>query len=162
MAVWKYEGAARGAVRAFKYGRIPGLVRPLAQAVLALAGERLLVRRPILVPVPLHPRRVRERDFDAIQALTLRLGRQLGLRVARPLARPRKATPQTGLGTRARHRNAALSFRLTRPEQIFGRPVVLLDDVLTTGATAAACARLLLGGGAREVGVLALARARLD
>jgi ComF family protein len=161
VAVWEYSGAARGTVLAFKYGENPGLAVPLAEAAAAVAGHRL-TKNSLLVPVPLHARRRRERGFDAVQELARQLGKLLGLRAARPLERPLPTVPQSGMGRAARARNAQNSFRIVRPEAVFGHPVVLVDDVMTTGATAAACARLVLGAGATSVGVLAMARARLD
>lgn len=162
-AVWEYAGPARGAVLAFKYGEVPGLAAPLAEAAVAAAGDLLIAPRPVLVPVPLHRSRARERGLDAPRELAREIGRRLGLRSAAALERPPAAsTPQAGLGRAARLRNAERSFVLARPEDVFGRPAVLIDDVMTTGATATACARLLRGAGARALGVLVLARARLE
>lgn len=161
-AIWEYAPPARGAVLAFKYGHIPGLAAPLAEAALRLSGQRLARERPVLVPVPLHAVRQRQRGANAAEALARALAAPLGLRVARALERPHGATPQAGLGRQARQRNADASFRLARPEEVFGRRAVIVDDVLTTGATAGACARLLRGAGARDIGILALARARLE
>jgi ComF family protein len=164
LTVWEYGGPARGAVLAFKYGVIPGLARPLAQAALLAAGGRLTGerKRPFLVPVPLHPSKLRERGMNPVHELAREIARRLDLRVVSPLERPARSTPQADLGRAARLVNAEQSFTLARPEDVLGRDLVLVDDVVTTGATATACARLLRGAGARRVGVLALARARLD
>ena len=161
LALWVYSGAARGAVLAFKYGEIPGLAEPLAEAALRAAAERFAPGQ-ILIPVPLHPRRRRERGLNAAEELARAITRRSGIPMAQALERPLSLTPQSGLGRTERRRNAANSFRISRPEAVHGRPVVLVDDVLTTGSTAGVCARLLLGAGARSVGVLALARARLE
>ncbi len=160
-ALWTYSGPARGALLAYKYGTLPGLARPFAQAASEVAGARLAQAGAALVPVPLQPAKRRERGLDAARELAGELARRLRLDVVRALERRPSSVPQTGLGRSARQRNAAHSYRLARPEGVFGRRVVLVDDVLTTGATAHACARLLRGAGAREVGVLVLARASL-
>ena len=164
LALWEYGGPARGVVLAFKYGAVPGLARPLAHAALLAAGARLLEERerPHLVPVPLHPSRLRQRGMNPALELARAIARRADLRVVSPLERPAASVPQAGLGRAARLHNAERSYALARPEEVFGRSVVLVDDVLTTGATATVCARLLRGAGARRVGVLALARARLD
>ena len=160
-SVWTYEGPARGAVLALKYGGLPGLVRPLGQALLATASEQLGRLHPVLLPVPLHRVRLRQRGFDACDALARFVARRLRLTVSRAIERPRGTTPQVGLGILARRRNTANAFQLLWPEAIMGRNVVLIDDVLTTGATVGVCTQLLSDAGAREVGVLTLARARL-
>jgi ComF family protein len=152
-------------VLAFKYGRLPGLARPLAEALARLAEAIEAGPDAALVPVPLHPRRRRERGHDALAALAAELAALRGAggdscaRAAACLERPWRDAPQAGLSRAERLRNAADSFILARPEAVFGRGAILIDDVMTTGATAAVCSRLLLGGGAREVRVLALARA---
>lgn len=169
VALWEYEGAARGVVLAFKYGGLPGLARPLAEALLRTAGPIDGGPDAVLVPVPLHPRRLRQRGgHDSLLALAGEIAAlhteaaAVAPRVAACLERPWRDVPQAGLSRAERRRNAAESFILARPELVFGRRAILLDDVLTTGATAFACSRLLLDGGARQVHVLALARAGLQ
>jgi ComF family protein len=167
VALWEYEAAARGVVLAFKYGRLPGLARPLAEALVLAAGPLEDGEGAVLVPVPLHPRRRRERGHHALLALAEEIaalhasaaGR--APRVAACLERPWRDVPQAGLSRTERRRNASGSFLLARPERVFDRRAILLDDVMTTGATAEVCSRLLLDGGAREVRVLVLARASL-
>jgi ComF family protein len=113
----------------------------------------------VLVPVPLHPRRLRQRGFNQSLLLARSLGRLAGLPVAEALSRRVETPTQTGLTAAQRRRNVKGAFRATRPAAINGRVVVLVDDVLTTGATARACARALRDAGADSVRLLTLARA---
>jgi ComF family protein len=114
----------------------------------------------LLVPVPLHPRRLRERGFN--QALIL--GRAIERREGIPcrgflLKKIRWSTPQVSLSPKARGGNVKGSFAVADPASVRGKRVLLIDDVMTTGSTANECARELLKSGAREVDVFTLARA---
>src|SRR3989304_5440535 len=103
------------------------------------AGERRAGESPVLLPVPLHPLRGRQRGgLNAAEALAREVGARLELGVSLAMERPRDNVPQSGLGRKARLENAERSFALSRPEEVFGSAVVLVDDVLTTGATATA------------------------
>jgi ComF family protein len=143
----KYRGRRRSA------GRAARLLFDSEPARQVLAGAS------VLVPVPLHPRRLRQRGFNQSQLLARALGRLAGLPVADALARRVETATQTGLSAAARRRNVEGAFRAVRPAAVGGRVVVLVDDVLTTGATARACARALRDAGASAVRLLTLARA---
>jgi ComF family protein len=113
----------------------------------------------VLVPVPLHPRRRRERGFNQSVLLARALARPLGIRVAEDaLARREDTPPQTGLTAAQRRANVARAFVVRRRPAVAGRIVVLVDDVFTTGATARACARALAAAGAAEVRLVTAAR----
>ncbi|MEJ5360347.1 MAG: phosphoribosyltransferase family protein, partial [Desulfobacterales bacterium] len=159
-AAFAYEGAARELLHAFKYR-----MRLRAAHVLGRCLEETLRRhgRPedldLAVPVPLHPRRLRRRGFNPVEQLLRRWG---GPPVRRDvLARVLPGPSQTGLDRAARRAHVTRAFRVVAEEAVRGRRVLLVDDVLTTGATAAACTRALLAAGAEKVQVLAVARTLL-
>lgn len=114
-------------------------------------------RPDAIVPVPLHPRRLRERGYNQSLELARRLGRRLGLAVDhRCCARVRATPPQAALDRRARAANIRGAFRTRGP--LTGRHLVLLDDVVTTGSTVAELTRTLQAAGCAEIEVWTLAR----
>jgi ComF family protein len=156
-----YGDLVREAIHAFKFGGRRGLATPLGDLLAGLGLSALPGAAPdALVPVPLHPRRARERGYDQALLLARRLERAWGVPVvADALLRAVPTQPQTDLDAAERRRNVRDAFAVRRPELIAGRHVVLVDDVLTTGATAGECARSLYRAGAAAVGVLTVARA---
>lgn len=155
-----YEGALRGALHELKYRGRRRVAARLAEALLTDAGSAsVLTPGAVLVPVPLHPRRRRERGFNQAELLAAELSRRADLRVAGAALVRRIDTPsQTGLSAAARRANMAGAFAVRQRAQVAGRVVVLVDDVLTTGATARACARVLIQAGAAEIRLLTAAR----
>lgn len=127
---------------------------------MAEATERLLdpCEFDLLIPIPLHPGRERERGFNQATLLAREVGRARGLRVGHGLVRRIRATEAQSGGRRAREENVKGAFRVVRPDQVEGRRFLLIDDVLTTGATVNECAKVLIAAGAVEVGVYTLAR----
>jgi ComF family protein len=162
-AVARYQDGMREAIHALKYGRRPALATPLGQ-LLAEAGPRALPVPPEdwadgLVPVPLHPARVAERGFNQAELLAAPCAARWHLPVLeRALLRTRPTRPQTDLDAEARRVNVRDAFRVPRPREVRDRRLLLVDDVLTTGATVGAAARALREAGATAVGVLTLAR----
>ena len=156
-----YGGLAREAIHAFKFGGRRGLAYPLGDLLAGLGVSALPGAAPeVLVPVPLHPRRARERGYNQALLLARRVERAWGVpAAANALQRVAPTQPQTDLDAAARRRNVRGAFAVRRPELVAGRHVVLVDDVLTTGATAGECARSLIRAGARTVGVITVARA---
>jgi ComF family protein len=165
-----YAGKLRQVVLRLKFagdGRLgQRLGRLLALTWDILPGHAEL-RSPLLVPVPLHPSRRRERGFNQSELLAAGLVR--GLKEQKSgeaptvtnsaLRRKRATPPQTGLSVAARRENLRGAFEVVKPEAVRGRQIVLIDDVMTTGATISACARALRRGGAALILGLTLARA---
>jgi ComF family protein len=151
-----YAGPLREAIQRFKFGRRPALARPLADLIIDECSP-IVSAGAVLVPVPLAPERERERGFNQAALLAERVARALRVSLrARWLARTRATAPQTALNATERHDNVRGAFIAS--SSAAGADVVLVDDVLTTGATAAECARALRAAGARSVGVLTVAR----
>ena len=162
-AVAAYDGGMREAIHALKYGGRPAVASPLGQ-LLSGAGREVLPVPPDewadgLVPIPLHRVRRAERGFNQAEILAQPCGAAWRLPVlGRALVRTRPTLPQTDLDADARRANVRDAFRVPRPAAILGRRLLLVDDVLTTGATVSAAARALRSAGAAAVGVLTLAR----
>lgn len=120
----------------------------------------MVVDHDLIIPVPLHPRRLRWRGFNQSALLARALAAHSGRPVAlHALARARATPPQVGLGERQRRRNVARAFSVRDARPLRDRRVLLVDDVMTTGATVNECARVLRRAGATRVDVLILARA---
>lgn len=155
-----YSDLARSVVSRLKYGDRPELALFCAR-LMAGAGHQLWADGPVLVPVPLHPARLRERRYNQSGELALALGRLTGLAVDASLVRRvRKTRQQVGLSGDGRQRNVAGAFAV-HPELLLrlkGRRVVVVDDVYTTGATIKAVTKALLKGGATSVDVIVFAR----
>jgi ComF family protein len=152
-----YEGTLRQLVHLFKYDGVRTLAKPL--------GTRMAWALPrgqefdVIVPMPLHWWRGWRRGFNQSALLAGVIGKRSGLPVVNAMKRIRSTPPQAGLSNRMRRRNVAGAFAVRRPNAIAGKHVLLVDDVLTTGATLSACAAALKRGGASRVSALTLARA---
>lgn len=153
-----YDGPLRDIIHAWKYERRQGLSRPLAALVRARCGEAL-AGADVAVAVPMTPWRRWRRGFNQADDLA----RGLGLPVARPLARWRPRPTQASLPLHLRQRNLATSITVRRRwrARLAGARVVLVDDVVTTGATLEACATALKQAGAAEVRAVTVARTLL-
>jgi len=151
-----YDDASRELILAFKRGDRTALAGPLGWLT-ARAGTDLLAGADLLLPVPLHPRRLFARRFNQAALLARAIARASGRPWSPDRLRRRKNTPsQGGLSRRQRLENMRGAFAVRG--RLDGMRILLIDDVMTTGATAEACAKVLRRAGAAWVGVLTLAR----
>ncbi len=159
-AVFQYDDASRAMILGFKHGdRMEGA--PAFAAWMARAGADLLADADLIVPVPLHRKRLLRRRYNQSAVLALALARITAIQAAvDALVRTRHTPPMGGLNRDARQRNlqGAIAVRAGREALLADRKIVLIDDVLTTGATAEACARAVRKAGAARVDMLCLAR----
>lgn len=157
-----YGGAARSVLLALKHGDREHLARVMAPHMIRAAGA-MLAPGALLVPVPLHRWRLWRRGFNQAAVLARQVAILSGLDVdPTVLVRVRATQSSQGMNRTARAANVRGAFRVIDRSRIKGRDVVLIDDVLTTGATADACAHRLRRAGARRVDVLTFARVVRD
>lgn len=151
----------RQAVQRFKYGRKVSLGKPLGRIMARGCREFLAAwQADLILPVPLHPRRLRWRGFNQSVLLARQVGRAYGIPVDPLLLRRIKETPpQTQLSEEERRRNVRGAFALAPGRSIENKNILLIDDVYTSGATVNECSRTLKKNGAKDVYVLTLARA---
>jgi ComF family protein len=159
-AAVRYDDVARTLVHALKYQDRTDLA-PAMGRWMARAGRELLAEADVLVPVPLHWKRGWSRRYNQSGALARVIERQTGVKLSsEALRRVRPTQQQIGLSRKERASNVQGAFKVAadRQDLIHGRRVVLIDDVLTSGATVDACARALLRAKAASVDVLVFAR----
>ena len=160
-AVWYYEGNVRNSLLRFKFGG----TRCYAKSYGRLLAMHLQQEYPegwdILTWIPVSSRRKRKRGYDQVKLIADAAGRELGMKPTPLLKKIRHNPPQSSLSD-ASHRSANVlgAYRVIDPKLIAGRRILLLDDILTTGATASECARVLKAAGAKEVHCAAMAAAR--
>jgi competence protein ComFC len=161
VAAYRGRGIVREVIHEFKYGRQIHLRHLVARWLrAALDDERLRgISFDLLVPVPLHPARQRERGFNQASLLAELLSAQTSIRAEPLLERIRYTTTQTALDRSERMENLHNAFRLRKNANVRGLRVLLIDDVLTTGSTLSECARVLKHAGAISVHAATAARA---
>jgi ComF family protein len=161
LSLGPFEGTLRLLVHELKYHGRRRLAQHLAERLLARPEcARMLTRDALLVPVPLHPRRLAERGYNQAELVARALAERARLEIAPgALVRRRETGFQTGLSAAQRRANVAGAFAVRARGRLAGRVVVLIDDVITTGATAHACATTLKEAGASDVRLVTLARA---
>jgi ComF family protein len=155
-----FDGSVRDLIHRFKYDKKVHLCRPLALLSEAVTPFVAGTGAELIIPVPLHRRRLRERGFNQAVMLGRRLAKTWGIPLAvGNLRRIRWTEPQVNLTAEDRARNVRGAFALADPEEVKGRKVILVDDVYTTGSTVIECSRTLRRAGVVEVHVVTVARA---
>ncbi len=146
------------AIHRAKYGEHPRVARALGSLFAHAAGAHVALP-DLLVPVPLHTRRLASRGFNQAHELARAFATAPATNI---VTRVRHTPSQVGLGRTERLENVRDAFAVPRPERVRGRGIVVVDDVVTTGATLAEVARVLHAAGAREVRAVALASAPIE
>lgn len=155
-AAVRYETLGKSMVLKLKHGASTVHVPVMAQMMARALGDK---HPDVIMPVPLHQSRMLKRRFNQSQLLARALSNSLDVKLdCFSLQKVRATASQGGLDRAERFRNVRGCFRIKEAMDISGKSVLLVDDVLTTGATAEACARVLKKAGAREVGVVTFAR----
>ncbi len=155
--LYPYCPPLQDAITLFKYRSKVALADPLSTLLIRALPSNLAV--DLVMPVPLHPERLRIREFNQSLLLADRVAAFLGQQLSyRNLVRVIDTTPQTGLARSARLQNLRKAFAVRTAHEIVGKGILLVDDVFTTGTTVNECAKVLRGAGAAQITVLALAR----
>ncbi len=151
-----YEGNLRGLIHLFKYSGMKPLAEPLGRLM-----DRVLPiedRYDAVVPVPLHWKRRWQRGFNQAELLAAHVAKRRAMPMVRALRRKRATAVQAGLASAGRKKNVSGAFAVRSGLDLNDKTILLIDDVMTTGATARACAAALKRGGAKSVSLLTLAR----
>lgn len=152
-----FEGVLRQAIHIFKYEHLPALAAPLGE-LMSAGWQEIHPPGEVIVPVPLHPKRLRERGYNQAALLARHLGERCALPVLEEaLVRVRDTLPQTNLNAQQRKENVREAFHCCEPA-LAGKSVLLIDDVCTTGATLEACSLALRQANVRSAWALSLAR----
>ena len=151
-AVWYYEGYVRDSLLRFKFGRQPYLAEPYSRFLAEKIRQEYPDGFDILTWVPVSPLRRLTRGYDQCWLLARALGCQLSRKPRRYLIKIRHNPAQSGLGDPAlRRANVRGAYRVLHEKELAGKRILLVDDILTTGATAGECARMLKTKGTAEV-----------
>jgi ComF family protein len=163
-----YDDLLMNAILQLKYRGRTGLAKPLGRILLFAFLDYFATQKPdIIIPVPLHPQKMRQRGFNQVFLMIQdweqdlpEHGYHTPFQIRKNiLQKNKKTSAQTGLSKSRRIRNIKDAFRLENGSDIGGRNILIVDDVYTTGSTVNECARVLRKGGAGRVDVLTLARA---
>jgi ComF family protein len=168
-AAMAYDYQLMAVIHRFKYAGKTQLARPLGRLILGVYLQHWQNEKmDLILPIPLHPKKMRRRGFnqsylliDSWKSISKPMADKLSLMPVKTdvLVRTKATLPQTGLGRQQRLHNIKGAFKVRIPEKVYGKKVLLVDDVYTTGATVNESARMLLKAGAQVVDVLTVARA---
>lgn len=162
-AVGEYEGVLKSAIHYFKYKKKKQLKIPFAKIILEYLKncdiKEIFSQIEMIIPVPLHSSRIKERGFNQSELLSVNLGENINIPVVNDvLIRIRATLSQINLNRRERIENVKGAFAVENKEKIKDKVILLIDDVYTTGSTVKECAKMLKKNGAKKVIVLTLAR----
>lgn len=160
-AVYYYEGTVRESLLRYKFGGRQHYAAAYGRLLAARISEELHGEFDLLTYVPVSTRRRLRRGYDQVLLLAKAVGRELGIVPVPVLQKVRHNAAQSSLqGPEQRHANVLGAYRVSKPERLVGRRVLLLDDIITTGATLSECARVLRTAGASQVVCAAVATHR--
>ncbi|MDI6732058.1 MAG: ComF family protein [Candidatus Margulisbacteria bacterium] len=156
-----YDGVMKEAIQRFKFNKRKNLAGPLGVLMVQYIAELKINMQEIdtLIPVPLHPRRQRERGFNQVHYLAEIVSRYFGKPVVPALSRVKDTKPHFGLGREERFININQAFAVNDSRAVYNKRILLIDDIYTTGATMAECSRTLQIAGAKKIELLTLSRA---
>lgn len=160
-AVWYYEGSVRQSLLRYKFRGARSCAGSYGRLLAMTVQETHPEGFDLITWVPISSRRKLRRGYDQVELLAKALGRELGMSPRPLLKKVRHNRPQSSIhGQAQRKANVLGAYRVKDPDAIAGKRILLLDDILTTGATAGECARMLKTAGAREIHCAAIAAAR--
>jgi len=162
VAYGSYDGGLRELIHLLKYEQVRPAARVLGRMLHeAMASLKDLPNDAVVVPIPLHRKKLRQRGFNQVELIAraaLKLESQPRRLFSNTIERQRETKSQIGLTSHQRRENMRGAFVVAKPAQISGREVLLVDDVYTTGTTVSECARILRRAGASKVWVVTVAR----
>lgn len=160
-ALWYYEDYVRSSLRRFKFHGAHSYADSYGRLLAQKLVQEDFPAFDLLTWVPISRQRRIRRGYDQVELLARALGREFGITPVRLLKKIRNTPPQSKLSSPAQRRaNVLGAFQVVHPELLAGKTVLLLDDIITTGATSSECARILLTAGAERVTCAAVARGR--
>lgn len=163
LAMWYYEGDVRRSLLRYKFYGKRNYARSYGRLLAMRIFREWVGQFDVVTWVPISRRRKLRRGYDQVELLARAVGRELGIEPVRCLRKHRHTPPQSGIrGAAQRRANVLGAYEAVEPERFRGKRVLLLDDILTTGATMSECARVLLTAGALEVHAAAIAAAGND
>lgn len=160
-AVWYYEDKVRRSLIRYKFRNARSYSGCYGRMVAMRAAQELPEDIDLITWVPIGPKRKRKRGYDQVELITEWVHRELGLPMERLLVKRRDNSPQSGIRSAEQRRANVLGvYEIQNGDRIAGRNILLLDDIITTGATVSECARVLVGAGAKNVYCAAVAAGR--
>lgn len=162
-AVWYYKDETRRSILRYKFYNHRGYAQSFGRLLAMKLQREGFEDFDILTWVPVARFRRLKRGFDQVELLAYAVGRELGVAPIKTLVKIRNTPPQSRIGSAAKRRaNVLGAYKAIDPDAVKGKRILLLDDVITTGATASECARTLLSAGAKEISFAAIATAAYE